>query len=204
MVANRVFDEAERALLEFLEEEELRAPEQYFASSADGRDSALSQPPARQFVIDYFQIGAAGRITSPRPERDSLLSLRLEGLLDDQPKREQISLEQRLDATGDLEKKMKALSAGKGRADIQRPGSTKTVQKLDLLERREVVEAEEANLELAEAKEDRPYSSTLLFLSDAGTVEPRGTQPSQEEFGSQANRFRADGHGLRLTVPSGK
>jgi len=163
VVANRVFDEAERALLEFLEEEELRAPEQYFASSADGRDSALSQPPARQFVIDYFQIGAAGRITSPRPERDSLLSLRLEGLLDDQPKREQISLEQRLDATGDLEKKMKALSAGKGRADIQRPGSTKTVQKLDLLERREVVEAEEANLELAEAKEDRPYSSYRML-----------------------------------------
>jgi len=71
-VASRVFDEAERALGDFLEQEERRAPMDYLAALAGG-PSALSGMPEWSFVRGYFATGASGEVralgssTSPPP-----------------------------------------------------------------------------------------------------------------------------------------
>jgi signal transduction histidine kinase len=64
-VAERVFDEMERALSELVAREEER-PVEAFAGAA--RMTAL--PPER-FVLGYFQVGADGRVTAPLPPRDA-------------------------------------------------------------------------------------------------------------------------------------
>jgi signal transduction histidine kinase len=169
-VASRVFDEAERTLLGFLDEEEQREPTQYFPTLADNRPSVLAQPPTQPFVIDYFQIDSAGRVLSPRPNRDTLLALRLEQLLEDRPMREAKTSGRTEDSKHDLEEKMKGLSARIDRRDFQTPGSTKTVQKLDLLERRRAVKAEEDESLALEETSDQAYSSygVLEKLNRAG------------------------------------
>jgi len=67
-VAERAFDEMERALSHFLEKEEARPVEAYrFGSDTreGGSSSPLSVPAAERFVVGHFQIEADGRITTP-------------------------------------------------------------------------------------------------------------------------------------------
>jgi len=66
-VAERVFDEAERALSELVEREEARPVEAW-----DAADPAhLAALPDDAFVLGYFQIGSDGRVTTPLPARDA-------------------------------------------------------------------------------------------------------------------------------------
>jgi signal transduction histidine kinase len=73
-VAERIFDEAERALSNMLALEEARPFAEYsFYASADRgpsrRLSPLAAPPARDFVIGYFQIDPDGSFHTPhRPD----------------------------------------------------------------------------------------------------------------------------------------
>ena len=69
-LAARAFDEMERALSRFLEEEEARPIEQYsyFVRSRDPSipaRSPLSRPSPHPFVIGYFEIDTLGRLHTP-------------------------------------------------------------------------------------------------------------------------------------------
>ena len=77
-VASRVFDEAERALSEFLREEEERPADHYFALTLSGDVSPLASEPAHEFVVSYFQLDSQGVLSGPRPEAedDKLAELR--------------------------------------------------------------------------------------------------------------------------------
>ena len=71
IVADRVFDEMERALSAFLEDEESRPFGHYGdfhtpPGQAVAVRSPLAGEPALPFVIGHFQIDPAGRVTSPR------------------------------------------------------------------------------------------------------------------------------------------
>ena len=71
-VAERVFDEMERALSDFLRAEDERPPAQYsFYYTPDGAPSnfrvrsPLADTPEKPFVVGYFQIDADGKVTTP-------------------------------------------------------------------------------------------------------------------------------------------
>jgi signal transduction histidine kinase len=66
-VAERVFDEMERALSELVAREEARP---VAAWRADG-DERLRALPEERFVLGYFQVEADGRLTTPLPARDA-------------------------------------------------------------------------------------------------------------------------------------
>lgn len=163
VVASRVFDETERTLSEFLEEERLRPPDHYFPVLRSGEASPLSRPPSREFVIDYFQIDAAGKIVTPRPERAALLGVRLLGLAGESSREDQESaspvpassidrislerLEARVEKFVQSSKSAADLKKMKGRKEpstVQRPGSTRAIQKIDLLERSEAIVYDDA------------------------------------------------------------
>ncbi len=65
-VAERVFDEMERALSELVAREENR-PVEAFRATGDARISAY---PAEPFVLGYFEIEPDGRVTTPLAPRD--------------------------------------------------------------------------------------------------------------------------------------
>jgi signal transduction histidine kinase len=67
-LAERVFDEMERTLSDFLREEEAR-PAAYY------RDEGSR--PARPFVVGYFEVDPDGRLRAPRRPRDLALERRL-------------------------------------------------------------------------------------------------------------------------------
>ncbi len=78
-VAERVFDEMERSLSEFLSSEEERPFGQYrFYSHTRGcacgvgalARSPLADPPERDFVVGYFQVDPDGSVHSPLRPRD--------------------------------------------------------------------------------------------------------------------------------------
>ncbi len=78
-VAERVFDEMERSLSEFLSREEERpfgqyrfyyTPEGAVAGGGALARSALADPPDRDFVVGYFQIDPDGSVHSPLRPRD--------------------------------------------------------------------------------------------------------------------------------------
>ncbi len=161
-VASRVFDEAERTLTEFLDEEESREPEQYSAQRSPGRPSPLAGPASRSFVIGHFQIDEAGTMTSPRAGHAALLRQRLEGLVAAQRKGERATRDEKL-AMRDGVAGNAELSAVAEQRGIQRPGSTKAVQKLDFLDRSEPVEHDDASLDAAEEESDERYSSFRIL-----------------------------------------
>ena len=170
IVASRVFDEAERTLTEFLEEEQLRPPEQYFPLLSNGQPSPLSRTPSRDFVIDYFQIDASGQILTPRPERASLLGARLRGLVG-LPGEQAGSLREDEAGGGNALSKLKGRLAKKERSKIQRPGSTQTVQKLDLLDRSEPVERDDALLAFDDEAADEDLASAKVVAESYSSFE---------------------------------
>ena len=66
-VAERVFDEMERALSELVAREEARPVEAWSA----GSDEALAALPEESFVLGYFQVEADGRLSTPVAPRDA-------------------------------------------------------------------------------------------------------------------------------------
>ena len=64
-VAERVFEEMERALSEFLAREEERPAAHYHFYLANGDRSPLASPPAEPFVVGAFEIDADGAIHTP-------------------------------------------------------------------------------------------------------------------------------------------
>ncbi len=146
-VASRVFDEAERALSDFLREEEARPMDHYFEVTQAGASSPLARAPAQEFVVGYFQIDTQGAVSTPRGNESDPLMLRLRSVVARAPaaKDERARL-----ANLDLA----SLKKQAAEAD-QIPGTTRTVQKLGLLTGRGEPEAEDA---LADLKEERKSS----------------------------------------------
>jgi two-component sensor histidine kinase len=66
-VAERLFDEMERALSDLVEREEARPIEAFRATGA----ARIAELPPERFVLGYFQIEADGRVTTPLPPRDA-------------------------------------------------------------------------------------------------------------------------------------
>jgi signal transduction histidine kinase len=66
-VAERVFDEMERALSDLVAREEERP----VAAFEPGTPESLRELPADSFVLGYFQLSADGRVTAPLPARDA-------------------------------------------------------------------------------------------------------------------------------------
>jgi signal transduction histidine kinase len=70
-LAERTFDEMERALSRILEREEARPPTQYrFYLEASGERSPLAAPLAEDFVIGAFQVDPDGSLHTPLLPRD--------------------------------------------------------------------------------------------------------------------------------------
>jgi signal transduction histidine kinase len=66
-VAERLFDEMERALSDLVTREEARPVEAFRATGA----ARIAELPPERFVLGYFQIEADGRVTTPLPPRDA-------------------------------------------------------------------------------------------------------------------------------------
>jgi len=66
-VAERLFDEMERALSDLVAREEARPVEAFRATGA----VRIAELPPERFVLGYFQIEADGRVTTPLPPRDA-------------------------------------------------------------------------------------------------------------------------------------
>jgi signal transduction histidine kinase len=146
-VASRVFDEAERALSEFLREEEARPTDHYFGVTQGEASSPLARAPAQEFVVGYFQIDKQGAISTPRGNESDPLMLRLRSVVARAP-----AAKDKQARRADLD--LASLKKQAAEAD-QIPGTTRTVQKLDLLTGRGEPEAEDA---LADLKEERKSS----------------------------------------------
>jgi signal transduction histidine kinase len=154
-VASRVFDEAERLLSEFLHREEERPAEQYFARTRSGEASPLAEAPEWEFVLGYFQLDGRGAISTPRSVGAAGFAGKLRELLGKgAPAGGQAPRLGRLQRDED--------------ATAQRPGTTQTVQKMQILTGRALREDEDAALdEVAslekEAEKKEEYSSYSLF-----------------------------------------
>ena len=144
-VAERVFDEAERALGEFLTEEEGRPPDHYFASTQPGHASPLANGPLPEFVVGYFQIDAGGGLTTPHNGSDRVLP-RLRSAVSEAPASKDKQAE-----LADLD--LGSLKKEAAKAD-QVPGTTRTVQRLDLLTGRLEGESDDVLAELAEEQRE--------------------------------------------------
>ncbi len=66
-VAERLFDEMERALSELVAREEARPVEAFRATDA----AHIAELPPERFVLGYFQIEPDGQLTTPLPPRDA-------------------------------------------------------------------------------------------------------------------------------------
>ena len=66
-VAERLFDEMERALSDLVAREEARPVEAFRATGA----ARIAELPPERFVLGYFQIEADGHVTTPLPPRDA-------------------------------------------------------------------------------------------------------------------------------------
>jgi len=65
-VSERIFDEMERALSEFLVREEARSPNEYrFGSGVQTLGPALAWPPIEPFIVAYFEIAPDGSLHTP-------------------------------------------------------------------------------------------------------------------------------------------
>ncbi len=144
-VASRVFDEAERALSEFLRKEEGRPAHDYFGVDPSGAASPLLGPPSHDFVVGYFQLDERGTLSTPHGgESEGVLRKLGSGspALRGKAKRR------------DLQAEFFQKEAGEADQD---PGTTRTVQKLDLLTGRGEIAQEEALAGLEE--ESKPNES---------------------------------------------
>ncbi|RIK91109.1 MAG: hypothetical protein DCC71_25220, partial [Proteobacteria bacterium] len=65
-VAERLFDEMERALSDLVAREEARPVEAW----RDGDPARIAALPPEPFVLAYFAIGPDGRVAAPLPPRD--------------------------------------------------------------------------------------------------------------------------------------
>jgi signal transduction histidine kinase len=154
-VASRVFDEAERLLSQFLHREEERPADHYFLRTQSGEASPLAEAPEWQFVLGYFQLDGRGAISTPRSVGAAELATKLREILGE-----------------DVLASGQALELGRLQRDeeatAQRPGTTKTVQKMQILtgralrEDKDAAPGEVASLEKEVEKKDE-YSSYSLF-----------------------------------------
>ncbi len=154
-VASRVFDEAERLLSEFLQREEERPADHYLLRIRSGEASPLAEAPEREFVLGYFQIDGRGAISTPRGDGAAELAAQLREVLGKGASAGSQSLE-----LGRLQQDEEAAA--------QHPGTTKTIQKMQVLTGRALREDEDPALDEAaslekEAEKKDEYSSYSLF-----------------------------------------
>ena len=176
-VAKRVFDEAERALGEFLTEEEGRPPDHYFASTQSGGASPLANGPLPEFVVGYFQIDAGGGLTTPHNGSDRVLP-RLRSAVSEAPASKDKQAE-----LADLD--LGSLKKEAAKAD-QVPGTTRTVQRLDLLTGRLEGESDDVLAELAEEQRevDESLSSYRVLEQLNLARKARRQRASPDEYAS--------------------
>lgn len=173
-VAARVFDEAERALSEFLSEEEERPPDDYFGEERTGRPSPLAGPPARAFVVGYFQLDAQGALSTPERGASAAIVGRLSnisGLLRDEVKR------------ADLERASEVR-----RALGQVPGTTRAVQNLALLTGAEKPVADEPLADLRKEEAEADAASSYAALDKLNLA----SKVRQERYASSADDVFAE------------
>ena len=172
-VASRVFDEAERLLSEFLHREEERPADHYLLRTRSGEASPLAEAPEWEFVLGYFQLDGRGAISTPRRDGAAELAAQLREVLG-----------KGASASG------QALELGRLQQDeeatAQRPGTTKTVQKMQILTGRALREDKDAELdEVAslekEAEEKDEYSSYSLFDRLNTALDMRRKQRSEQQ-----------------------
>jgi signal transduction histidine kinase len=172
-MASRVFDEAERLLSEFLQREEERPADHYLLRTRSGEASPLAEAPKWEFVLGYFQLDGRGAISTPRRDGSAELTAQLREVLG-----------KGASASG------QALELGRLQQDeeatAQRPGTTKTVQKMQILTGRALREDKDAELdEVAslekEAEEKAEYSSYSLFDRLNTALDMRRKQRSEQQ-----------------------
>ncbi len=191
-VASRVFDEAERALSEFLREEEARPSDHYFAVTRAGEPSQLARAPTRDFIVGYFQVDGRGTLSTPhRAGSDAVLTKlgSLSPALAAKSRRRDLQ-------SGLLEKKVAEAE--------QDPGTTRTVQKLDLLTGRgELAQADvlgEVEEESRPSESPSPYRILdRLNLASKMRQERRAAIPSRE---SASPLFAAEGMTAQAEAPA--
>jgi signal transduction histidine kinase len=172
-VASRVFDEAERLLSEFLRHEEERPADHYFRGARSGGPSPLAEAPEWEFVLGYFQLDDHGAISTPRSAGAAELAAKLREVLGEGALGSGQALE-----LGRLQQDEEATA--------QRPGTTKTVQKMQILTGRPLREDEDAPLdEVAslekEAEKKDEYSSYSLFERLNTALEMRRKQRGEQQ-----------------------
>jgi signal transduction histidine kinase len=179
-VASRVFDEAERLLTEFLHREEERPADQYFARTRSGETSPLAGAPEWEFVLGYFQLDGRGAISTPRSAGAAELAARLRAILGQTTVSGGEALER-----GRLQQDEEAYA--------QRPGTTKTVQKMQIFTGRPVREDKDAAPDEAlalekEVKEEDEYSSYSLLerLNSALAMRRKLRLRSEQQAGAPA------------------
>ena len=194
-VATRVFDESERALGEFLKQEEERPPAHYFASTLSGEASPLAHDPIPEFVVGYFQIDAGGALTTPHEGSDRVLLRLRSAVAPNAPAAKEKQAE-----LADLD--LGSLKKEAAKAD-QVPGTTRTVQRLDLLTGRLEPESDDVLAEFEE--ERREYDETLssygvLRQLNLATKARRQRAPLPSVFASEPESL-ADAKLLAAATP---
>jgi len=177
-VASRVFDEAERLLSEFLQREEERPADQYFRTTPSGEASPLAGAPEWEFVLGYFQLDGRGAISTPRRDGAAEFAGRLRELLGKDAAAGRQALE-----LGSLQRDEEETS--------QRPGTTKTVQKMQILTGRALREDKDAALDEVSSPEKKAetkgeYSSYSLFERLNTALEMRRKQRSEQQVRAPA------------------
>jgi signal transduction histidine kinase len=172
-VASRVFDEAERLLSGFLQREEERPADHYLLRTPSGEVSPLAGVPQWEFVLGYFQVDGGGAITTPRRDGAAELTAQLREVLGEGS------------PAGGQPLELGSVQRQEGEP-AQRPGTTKTVQKMQILTGRALREDEEAELdEVASLEKDAEkkgdYSSYGLFERLNVAVEARRKQRSAQQ-----------------------
>ena len=127
LVASRVFDESERALGEFLREEQRRPVDGYLRASQGGRGAAYLRP---DFVLGHFEIDAAGRISTDALDPAALATLIRDAFPELVAAREQERSADELAKLARPEPPRRKLARLN---EEQAPGSTRTLQTVDPL-----------------------------------------------------------------------
>jgi signal transduction histidine kinase len=158
LVASRVFDEAERTLGDFVRDEQNRPEDHYLRVNGNGIASPLAASALPDFVIGYFEIDRSGEITLPHDRNRSEVMAQLRDVL---PRLRASLPEPPVRALMRQKAKKAALESKASQA----PGTTRTLQKVDLLKGAEQLKDEavgQLNAEQAtdeEASQDSDLSS---------------------------------------------
>jgi signal transduction histidine kinase len=161
VIASRVFDESERALGDFLREEQGRPAEGYLEPDAAA---------AEEFVVGHFEIDGYGRI-STRASDPAALETQIQGVLPQlRPAGPVLTepLEKRAPSLDDERAKRKRDAARPSKVaplnEEQAPGSTRVLQKVDPLKGAERLADKDLEVR-KEAAEDDSYSSVMQRLN---------------------------------------